>query len=881
MNRILTSISIAILALFFVQQTLSAQTYKWVKGGGSNASIVAPYLDEQINHICTDANGNVYALGVIGNGTIAADTFHRSAAYGGENSVFLASYNCAGQMRWAKLIGSQNDIRGASGIVADSHGHIYVAGSFYHIGGTHTLHIGYDTSFSTNPYISSGVIQFDTSGEFNWIRLLGDNTTASVSALANGPILMDAADNVHFIANTEYGAHITPSILTHYGAYDVTFDPSGTLLGTLKLLQDTTLEVDGATLDKVTGKLYVFGVKGGDFSTETRHPYITAFDAGRNQIWTDTISDPLITSSAGCYFSSIVNDDYGNLYLTSGGYGELIYRTDTVKNVLSSIAYPVACVMKMDVSGNLKWIRPYSATTDINGFEQITLMPHNKIAACGVMAGLIVCGTDSTTSYAGEGHNGYFTILDSAGYVHDLQQIHGSGFADHAYAVASDKVGNLFIGGAAASNVWGGSLIPYTSFGGNTDFFVMKYGVECSCTTMPVANYTVTGGTTKTFTYTGTMAGIDSVRWEFGDGGTSTILNPIHPYTYGDTFTACVTVYTSCGGDVHCSDFIIPCIIAPTASYSSSGTGLVRTFTYTGSGLGTGTVSWTFGDGSPAVSGLSVTHTFSGTGTYNVCVTATNPCGSNVSCTTITVTCTTLPVSAFTITGAGASRTFTYTGTTAGLDSVTWSFGDGGNGAGLTISHTYATTGVKNVCAIVHTNCGTNTICHTVTINCLTAITAAFADTGNFVHGFTYTGTTADLDSVGWDYGDTHHDTGKSRIHTYTTAGTYHVCLILYTDCGNDTVCRDIIVIHPSGVETLMFSEIKVFPNPATNDLSITGIQEATTYRIITVSGVNLQSGTLQKGSNNVTLPDISAGMYILEMTGPTGEKNTMRFIKG
>ena len=882
MNRILTSLSIALIVLFFAPSAINAQSYKWVKGGGSTASItISLSRAEQINHMCTDANGNVYVMGIMGNGTMAADTFHRSAAYGTDDNIFLASYNCAGQMRWAKLIGSQGVTNGFD-IVADSHGHIYVSGRFSYISGTHTLHIGYDTTLSNITYNSIGVIQFDTTGEFNWIRLLGDNTMASATAMGGtrSPLVLDGSDNVHLICNTGYGAHITPSILAHYGAYDVTFDPSGLITSTLKLQQDTTLGVDGATIDKVTGKLYVYGVVLNYITTVTTHPYVASFDASRNQIWADTLLDPLATLSAGCGFSGIKADGYGHIYLLGYAEGMLVYHHDTAINNLSPGGYNIGSVMKMSTSGDLEWMRTFGCTTSINGFNDIALIPNNKIAAIGTMGGKVACGTDTITSYAGEGWNCYFTVLDSAGYIHDLQQIHGSGFHDEGYAVASDKVGNLYLGGELESNVWGGSLSPYTSFGGNTDFYVMKYGMDCSCTIMPVANYTVSGGVTKTFTYTGTTAGIDSVRWNFGDGGTSTLLNPTHPYTYGDTFTACVTVYTSCGSDMHCSDFIIPCVTAPTASYSSSGGGLVKTFTYTGTGLGTGTVTWTFGDGTPAVSGLTVTHTFSGTGTYNVCVTATNSCGSNMSCTTITVTCTTGPVSAFTISGAGASRSFTYTGTTAGLDSVAWSFGDGGNATGLTTSHTYATVGIKNVCATVYTNCGTNTVCHTVTINCITAITAAFTDTGNLVHGFTYTGTTADLDSIGWDYGDSHKDTGTHRVHNYTTSGTYHVCVILYTDCGNDTVCRD-VVTHALGVEVLTFSDIKVYPNPATNELSITGIPGATSYRILTVTGINLQAGSLQTGSNTIALPNISAGIYLLEMTGPSGDKNTMRFIKG
>jgi len=966
MRQLLTSLSLCFIIFFSGIFSLQAQSYKWVKGGGTTEDLSSALYDEEVDHMCTDANGNIYTIGIVGNNPIIADTFYRpTGAYGGNNNIFVTSYNCAGQMRWAKLIASADNTM-EYGIVADNLGHIYISGNFVHVGASHTLHVGYDTTIVANPYIATGIIQFDTSGHFSWIRFLGVNTTSCLTALGslNDPLVMDGSNNVHFICNTKPGGYLTPTVsTTHYGIYDVVFDVTGTLLSATKLQQDSTLETDGATIDKVSGKLYVYGTRNSDFmggsSPMSYHPYIASFDVARNLIWTDTLSNPSLPGAVA--FSGIVADGIGHLYLTCGGSGEVVYHTDTSLNTLSTIGYEISVVMKLDTTGNLRWKRVYSATTDINDLISITLMPNNKIACAGSMAGMIACGTDTITNYSGEGHNCYFTILDSAGYVHTIQQIHGSGFYDDAYAITSDNVGNLYIGGAIASNVWGGTLTPYTSVGGNTDYFIIKYGMDCSCTSMPVANYTETGGITRSFTYTGTSAyPIDSVRWEFDDGTTSTVTSPTHTYSVAGTFTACVTVYTSCGSDVHCDTFTIPCVAAPTASYSTSGTGLTKTFTYAGSSVGTsGSITWTFGDASAGASGTPVSHTYAAAGTYVVCATATNSCGSNFSCTSVIVTCTTSPVSAYTYSGTGATRGFTYTGTTAGLDSVTWTFGDGGTATGLTPGHTYASPGTYTVCATVHTNCGnntncgtiiiictgppvasftysgtgatisfiytastpaldsvrwdfgdggtstsiapghtfattgifhvcvtaytscgSNTICHDVTITCITAVAATFTDTGNAVHGFAYSGTPTGLDSVVWEYGDGHKDTGMAALHTYTASGTYHVCVIAYTPCGNDTVCRDVVVLHTSSVTDISLADIHVYPNPATDELYITGISQFTNYRLLTVTGMTLQNGILQRGNNTIMLPSIALGIYIFEMTGNDGQKNIVRLVK-
>ncbi len=94
------------------------------------------------------------------------------------------------------------------------------------------------------------------------------------------------------------------------------------------------------------------------------------------------------------------------------------------------------------------------------------------------------------------------------------------------------------------------------------------------------------------------------------------------------------------------------------------------------------------------------------------------------------------------------------------------------------------------------------------------------------------------------------------------------------------------IFVHKMGrgylstANSMSLTEVcSVYPNPATNELSVTGIPTATNYRILTVTGNSVQTGLLPKGSCTIVLPNISAGMYILEMTSSDG-KNVIHFIK-
>lgn len=74
----------------------------------------------------------------------------------------------------------------------------------------------------------------------------------------------------------------------------------------------------------------------------------------------------------------------------------------------------------------------------------------------------------------------------------------------------------------------------------------------------------------------------------------------------------------------------------PVSAFNRTGAGLTYNFSYTGS-AGVDSVVWSFGDGQSAT-GTTAAHTYTASGTYTVCATAYNSCGSNQSCSTLTAT---------------------------------------------------------------------------------------------------------------------------------------------------------------------------------------------------------------------------------------------------
>jgi hypothetical protein len=82
----------------------------------------------------------------------------------------------------------------------------------------------------------------------------------------------------------------------------------------------------------------------------------------------------------------------------------------------------------------------------------------------------------------------------------------------------------------------------------------------------------------------------------------------------------------------------------------------------------------------------------------------------------------TVPLASFNKTIAGRSITFTYTGTTTGVDSVVWNFGNGitqkktGAAIGTPFIYTYPANGSYNACATAYNSCGGNQACQNISL---------------------------------------------------------------------------------------------------------------------------------------------------------------------
>lgn len=320
--------------------------------------------------------------------------------------------------------------------------------------------------------------------------------------------------------------------------------------------------------------------------------------------------------------------------------------------------------------------------------------------------------------------------------------------------------------------------------------FVHTYSTCEACVDIDTFSVTVGNVPTAAFTqsaadlvvdFTDASTGtVDNHFWDFGDGNTSTMMNPQHTYAAPGTYTVCLTVTNSCGSDSSCATVTVTCP-APNSDFSEVSNNLVVDFT----DMSTGTIDnhlWDFGDGNTSTM-MNPQHTFAAPGTYTVCLTVTNSCGSDSSCATVTVTCPP-PVSDWTSSSNNLVVDFT-DASTGTVDNHFWDFGDGNTSTMMNPQHTYAADGTYTVCLTVSNSCGADSSCGSVTVmdvvtlpndSCIDAITI---NCGDVLSGTTIGAT----DDVSPDFCAEFGDSGPGVW--YTTVGDGSA--MTFSTCSSNT----------------------------------------------------------------------------------------------
>ncbi len=408
-----------------------------------------------------------------------------------------------------------------------------------------------------------------------------------------------------------------------------------------------------------------------------------------------------------------------------------------------------------------------------------------------------------------------------------------------------------------------------------------------SCT----APFTVTFSAANSSSNSPTGSGL-TYAWNFGNGTTSTLVNPPSvTYTSTGTYTVTLVVTDNLG----CSTTVTKNVLVdrPVASFYAAGAvnDTVCTFVrFINETLGAN-VSWQYGDGA---AGTADTHTYQIPGTYQVTMYAF--AGGCADDTVITIHVTE-PIADFEVLPlftCDTSTTLTFNSLSTGASNFNWrveSFIENVNGTGSSFTHTftlrdttdyvlYDDTIAFTVTLYASNSAGCwDTIVKTVkrmypptarfmvdTMEGCVPLTVVFRDSTRSVP--------PTIASYTWDFGDGTVLTGTNNLptHTYTTPGVYDVKLVIVNSlgCFDTSIIRQIFVREPP-TPNFSFDETILCVGDTLNFTDLTPANDSTDTWYYYVDGTPLQNHC-PNDPNASWVVNKPAGTYQLSMEAGRGQ---------
>ncbi|MCS6935736.1 MAG: PKD domain-containing protein, partial [Chitinophagales bacterium] len=321
-------------------------------------------------------------------------------------------------------------------------------------------------------------------------------------------------------------------------------------------------------------------------------------------------------------------------------------------------------------------------------------------------------------------------------------------------------------------------------------------------------------------------------KWYFGDGDSSTALNPVHTYLNSGTYN--VTLTANYGSS--CTESIVKPITVhprPDAQFTVAdvcNSGTVQPVNTSTISNGTMTYSWNFGDGSAPATGNAPAHTYQQSGNYTITLIATSnaSCKDTASATVNVIRGTLIDFSAPPVC-EGNTTIFTNQTTNpynTNILSYTWNFGDGNTSQAQNPSHTYASGGTYNVKLVLNygNNCA-DSLTKPVTVNHKPAANFTVADVCN--SGTVQPVNTSTISNgtmtYSWNFGDgSAPATGNAPAHTYQQSGNYTITLIATSNAScKDTASATVNVIRGTLIDfsapPVCEGNTTIFTNQTTN----------------------------------------------------------------
>jgi PKD repeat protein len=348
--------------------------------------------------------------------------------------------------------------------------------------------------------------------------------------------------------------------------------------------------------------------------------------------------------------------------------------------------------------------------------------------------------------------------------------------------------------------------------------------------------------------YSSNFSATDSIRWTFGDGSSSNLLNPSHTFANNGVYNVCLRVIkrningtlSNCVSEICKLDTIAyQCNLQAyfqTNMNIAPAPATIEFYNYTLGLNNTDSVTWNFGDGSSVSHIMNPVHIYTNPGVYTTCLYVkknNNPAGTTACrdtfCNIINIEPSCNLLANFTYyrdSLVTVPNSYHFTNTTVPLsatDSIRWSFGDGTFSSQMNPNHAYPNLGTYNVCLRVIKRNANGTLSNCISEKCYPVIVTAptppcilaasfYFNPPQFATPLTYEFWNTSVgfspysptltDSIRWSFGDGTFSNLLHNTHTYAQAGTYNVCLRIINRNANGVLSNCISEICHTVIAT-------------------------------------------------------------------------------
>jgi gliding motility-associated-like protein len=388
-------------------------------------------------------------------------------------------------------------------------------------------------------------------------------------------------------------------------------------------------------------------------------------------------------------------------------------------------------------------------------------------------------------------------------------------------------------------------MLVATNAGGCSDTILKKDIVTIQQPKVVLTNLPDSGCIPFTKHFTSSISSIDSAvsyLWDFGDGTTSVLAEPVHTYYNTGVYSVTLTE-TTLGG---CTDTVtmkraIITTTKPVINFTAFPTITCARYKVNFTDLTAPAATkwlWLFGDNTSSAQ-QNPTHTYNDTGKFTVKLIVWNG-GCSDTLTYKDYIQVNGPIGLFSYTlNCKKPHERIFTDKSIGADEWNWNFGDGTFSVEQNPVHTYAAAGIYDVSLQVKNSITGCDFVITKTVQIVDAKANFTADTivckgsnVNFITGIS----PADIAVFKWDFGDssiTNAGDG-SPVHVYTKPGNYSVQLIISDAVGCGDTIKKMNCIRVNGPASKFTASVPGSCLNSTvtfNDLSVSdGINPITSF---------------------------------------------------